>query len=100
MASLEKVIYLYKKRGFIVRTCLGDGEFENLRGTLLKLGVHLNVCAPGEHIPEVERKIRTVKERIFLPTILVAHAVNFSTMWINFFYQKGEYPIPFHHRPL
>jgi hypothetical protein len=99
MTSLEKVINLYNKRGFKVRTCLGDGEFENLRDSLLHKGVHLNVCAPGEHIPEVERKIRTVKERIrsilttlpfkTLPPILVAHAVIFSTMWLNFFAPKG-----------
>jgi hypothetical protein len=35
MTSLEKVINLYNKRGFKVRTCLGDGEFENLRDSLL-----------------------------------------------------------------
>jgi hypothetical protein len=57
MTSLEKVISLYNKRGFKVRTCLEDGEFENLRDSLLHTGVNLSVCMPGEHIPEVERKI-------------------------------------------
>jgi hypothetical protein len=51
------------------------------------------VCAPREHVPEVERKIRTVKERIRglitmlpfrkIPTIMVTHAVIFSVMWLN-----------------
>jgi hypothetical protein len=79
---------------------LGDGEFENLQDSLLHNGVHLNICAPGEHIPEVERKMRMVKERIrsilttlpfkTLPPILVAHAVIFSTMWLNFLAPKGR----------
>jgi hypothetical protein len=97
--SIERVVNVYKKRGFIVQTFLADNEFENLRDSLLKLGVRLNTCAPGEHIPEVERKIRTVKERVrgvvtTLPfktilLIITAHAIIFSVMWINFFPPKG-----------
>jgi hypothetical protein len=49
--SIERVVNLYKKRGFIVQTFLADNEFENLRDALLKIGVRLNTCAPGEHIP-------------------------------------------------
>jgi hypothetical protein len=99
MSSLEKVISLHKEQGFIIQTCLGDGEFENLRDTLLQKGIYLNVCAPGEHILEVERKIRTGNEQIRsllitlpfkrLSPILVAHAVIFPTMWIHLFAPKG-----------
>jgi hypothetical protein len=65
----------------------------------LEIGIHLNVCAPGEHVPEVERQICTVKEWIrglitmlpfrIIPPIMVAHAVIFSVMWLNFFPPKG-----------
>jgi hypothetical protein len=99
MIGIERIISLYQKRAFVVQTCLADNEFESLRGSLLHLGVNLNVCAPGEHIPEVERKIRTVKERVravittlpfrAIPLIVTAHAVVFSVMWINFFPPKG-----------
>jgi hypothetical protein len=97
--SIERVVNLYKKRGFIVQTFLANNEFENLRDLLLKLGVCLNTCAPGEHIPEVERKIRTVKEGVqgvvttlpfkTIPLIITAHAIIFLLMWINFFPPKG-----------
>jgi hypothetical protein len=99
MSSVQRLVNLYKKRGFIVQTCLADNEFESLRSPLLNIGVRLNTCAPGEHIPEVERKIRTVKERVraiittlpfrTIPLIITAHAVIFSVMWINFFPPKG-----------
>jgi hypothetical protein len=65
----------------------------------LEIGIHLNVCAPGEHVPEVERKICTVKERIRglitmlpfrkIPPIMVTYAVIFSVMWLTFFPPKG-----------
>ena len=93
------LVNLYKKRGFVVQTCLADNEFEILRGSLLNLGVHMNICAPGEHVPEVERKISTIKERVQavittlpfskIPPIITAHAVIFSVMWVKFFPPKG-----------
>lgn len=62
-------------------------------------GVPLNICAPDEHVPEVERAICTVKERIrsvvstlplqALPEIMVVHVVLFSAVWLNFFPPQG-----------
>jgi hypothetical protein len=62
--GIVKVINLYKRRGMTVQTCLVDNEFECIRHSLMEMGVYLNVCAPHEHVPEIERKIRTVKEKI------------------------------------
>jgi hypothetical protein len=62
--GILKVANLYKRRGFFVDLCLGDNEFEGVRATLQNHGIKLNTCAPNEHVPEVERKIRTVKERV------------------------------------
>ena len=39
-----------------------DGQFEPLRGNLAKLGILLNTASNDEHVPEIERQIRTVKE--------------------------------------
>jgi hypothetical protein len=49
------------------------------------------ICAPGEHVPEIERKIRTVKERKrasalpfrIMPPIIIGHATIFSFKWLN-----------------
>ena len=40
-----------------------DGQFEPLRGNLAELGILLNTASNNEHVPEIERQIRTVKER-------------------------------------
>jgi hypothetical protein len=100
MSSVHRLVNLYKKRGFIIQTCLADNEFESLRSSLINLGVRLNICALGEHVPEVERKIRTVKGQVqvvittlpfrTIPLIITAHAVIFSVMWVNLFPLKGK----------
>ena len=97
--GLLKVCGLYKRRGFVVKTCLADLEFESTRGILTKNQVILNTCAPSEHVPEIERRIRTVKERVRaviislpfsrIPRPMVIHTVIFSVMWLNFFPPKG-----------
>jgi hypothetical protein len=94
-----KVVNLYKKRGFVIDICLMYNKFESIRGNLQEQQIQSNICAPNEHVPEVERKIRTVKERLrgiittlpfqTIPTIIIIHAVIFSVMWLNFFPSKG-----------
>ena len=45
------------------RNAFMDGQFEPLRGNLAELGITLNTASNDEHVPEIERQIRTVKER-------------------------------------
>ena len=45
-------------------TILGDGKFVPLHGELAALGVWLNTSSHNEHVPEVERYICTLKERV------------------------------------
>jgi hypothetical protein len=59
--SIRKVYKLYQRRGFVIDMCFMDNEFEVLRGGLLLHEIALNTCAPGEHVPEIERRIRTHK---------------------------------------
>ena len=40
-----------------------DGQFEPLRGDLADMGIQLNTVSNDEHAPEIERQIRTLKER-------------------------------------
>ena len=61
--ALLNVLLFYRQRGFRVKECYGDGEFEALRGDLAEAGAQLNITAENEHVPEVERYIRTLKER-------------------------------------
>ena len=58
VAKLKSIIKLYEHRGFRVRVVLANPEFEPLRPWFPML----NCCGADEHIPEVERYIRTLKD--------------------------------------
>ena len=101
VSGLLRVFSLYHKRGFKITVCNMDNEFEPLQNVMLSRtgGVPLNICAPDEHVPKVERAIRTIKERvrsiactlpfISLPDIMVVHLVLFTILWLNFFPPTG-----------
>ena len=57
--KLSTVLKLYRHRGFRVTDILAGPEFEALRGSFPML----NTCGAGEHVPEIERYIRTIKDR-------------------------------------
>ena len=40
-----------------------DGQFEPLRGALAEMKITANVCLEAEHVGNIERLNRTVKER-------------------------------------
>ena len=46
-----------------VGTFYMDGEFENIR-IIIPGGSNLNTNSAAEHVPEIERKIRAIKERM------------------------------------
>ena len=65
MKCLKKVISLYNLRGFYVQYILADGEFRYMTDDIIsEFKCHLNCTAAGEHVPEAERAIRVIKERI------------------------------------
>ena len=57
----NSVINYYNNRGFDVRTCIVDGEFECLHPHLVG-GINLNTTALNEYAAEIEQHIRTIKE--------------------------------------
>ncbi len=59
MHTLERVLGIYGKSGFIVQTALMDMEFEKLKDKMMN--VRLNTTAASEHVGEIERKIRVIK---------------------------------------
>ena len=59
---IKQVNQLYRQQGFRPIYTLMDGQFEPLRGDLAEMGIQLNTVSNDEHIPEIERQIRTLKE--------------------------------------
>jgi hypothetical protein len=89
--SLKKVFEIYSKRGFKIKTALMDREFECLRYDIR--GVMLNTTAASEHVTEIERQIRVIKERARairstlpfkkMPNRMIVELINFVVLWLN-----------------
>ena len=79
----------------------GDGEFKPLENRISELygGPILNLAGANEHVPEIEHKIRVIKEQVCaivyslpvnaLPAIMLVHAVLFVTKQLSIFPVKG-----------
>ena len=71
------------------------GVFEVLRGDLADMQITLNTVSNNEHVPEMERHIRTTKERTRcvyntlpfkrIPARMIIEMVYYSTFWLNSF---------------
>jgi hypothetical protein len=73
--ALKQVITVYKGKGHSVlmmnfteqnqpvHKILGDNEFEAIRESMTEMGIEVNVRAKEEHVPEIERQHRVIKER-------------------------------------
>ena len=62
LRELRSVIRLYRTRGYNVCDIHADHEFDCLRDDLRPL--ELNIVPPDSHVGEVERSVRTIKERL------------------------------------
>jgi hypothetical protein len=93
--AIKHVKKAYATRGFKLTYILADGQFESLRADLADLGIALNCVSRDEHVPEIERCIRTVKERTRcnynmcpfkkLPSRIIIKMVYCSLFWLNMF---------------
>jgi hypothetical protein len=98
---LNKIMHIYRKAGFLVTHIYCDNEFRPLMTHLLEQEPNLffNFANPNEHVPEIERSIRVIKERVratyhrlpfhHLPRTIVKLLVSESTKKLNFFPVKG-----------
>jgi hypothetical protein len=68
--AIQRVHQTYLKRGFQITHILLDGQFDKdgLSDQLAGIGITINAVAANEHVPEVERHIRTIKERATILT--------------------------------
>ena len=99
LRCVKGVVSLYRKAGFKVTTTLMDGEFVPLRSGLAELGLRLNETSRDEHVGDIERYIRTVKERMRaiyntlpfqkIPARLVIEMAKTAVFWLNAFPMAG-----------
>ena len=59
---VKKIQQVYQCQGFEIVHLLMGGQFEPIFGDLASRGITLNMVANDEHVPEVERCNRTLKE--------------------------------------
>ena len=93
---------IYRTRGFKVTHLLTDTEFSVLRNPLMAMGITLNVTSADEHVPEIERNIRYLKEKVrgtvnslpfrVLPRVLLKAIIYDATKWMNMFPRKAGIP--------
>ena len=93
LKAIKRMLSTYHARGFRVRTIPADPEFQPLDGMIP--GVSFNFCAQGEHVPDIERYVRTVKDRVRsgynnlpfsrLPRLVVVRLVSNAVFWLNAF---------------
>jgi hypothetical protein len=89
----QNAMKLYTHGGFKVTCALMDGKFESLGGYLADNGVILNTTARDEHVGDIERYIRTVKERVRaiynmlpfqqIPACLIIEMIRYSVFWLK-----------------
>ena len=89
--KLWGVIQLYEQCGFRLTSIMADPEFEPLRVA----SPQLNTCGADEHVPEIKRFIRTVKDHVrsvyhslpykYIPRLLLVHLVKATVFWLNAF---------------
>ena len=96
-ASLKKIVNIYRRCDMRPRIIMADGAFKNtyMEDNLAKLGIKLNPTARDEHVGDIERRIRTIKERMratyntlpfaVIPKIMIIEMAKQATFWLNSF---------------
>ena len=64
LPCIKRINSMYRNRGFNVQEIHADGEFSGLTKWTTNMGITMNVTSANEHVPEIERLIRVIKERI------------------------------------
>ena len=72
--SIKCILKLYVSRGFTVSDIFSDNEFDFDEIRTKTLPAKLSICAAGEHVPKIERTIRTIKER----TRIFCHSISYT----------------------
>jgi hypothetical protein len=99
--AFKETYQYYLQRGFHIKTVHADGEFAPLKPLIESMqgGPMVNLASAKEHVPEIERRIRAVKERCratrhsipfeTIPKLMTIHIVLNVVKLLNFFRTKG-----------
>ena len=99
--ALKAMCNYYLQQGFQVVFIKGDGEFAPHQAWMDTVygAPQLNMASANEHVPDIEHKIRVIKERVraviysipfnALPARMLTHAVLFVVKQLNLFPVKG-----------
>ena len=82
--ALDDVFRKYNMSGFEIKEFHADPEFQCVTKELEDNGITCNICAAEEHVPDIERIIRVIKERYRA----MYHAAPFS-MWTKLMVIRG-----------
>ena len=98
LKCFKHVVDYYNRRGFSVKFILMDPESSPMQQDVAHLGVTLNPASYKEHCGDIERMIRTIKERVRCgwnklpydpkPHLMIRELINFTVMWLNAFPPK------------
>eukprot|EP00804_Cyclotella_cryptica_P026834 CCRYP_018622-RA/>CCRYP_018622-RA protein AED:0.17 eAED:0.17 QI:0/-1/0/1/-1/0/1/0/129 len=90
--AMKMVVGLYRRAGIVCQTALMDGEFEKIKQKPINI-IEVNITAKNEHVPEIERKIRHIKERVrciksdlpyqVLPNVMIKRMVLHAGLFLN-----------------
>ena len=95
MSALDNVFRIYNLNGFVISKMFADPEFVELKPTLADIDIELNCCSAQEHVPEIERSIRVIKERFrtmyhrlpfkAIPKVMIKVGAMECVKWLNAF---------------
>ena len=95
--AIKHVVGIYRRGNLRPRTMMGDGAFDNdvINTGLHAIGMRLNPSSREEHVGEIERYIRTIKDRMRciyntlpfdrIPKVLVIEMAKAAVFWLNAF---------------
>jgi hypothetical protein len=99
--AFKEMYQCYLQRCFHIKTIHADGEFTPLKPLIESMpgGHMINLASAKEHVPEIERRIRVVKERCRatrhslpferIPKLMTIHIVLNVVKMLSFFSTKG-----------
>ena len=96
LKCIDEIIKMYRSNGFKIQFVITDHEFESIRDTLNDTyNIILNTSSANEHIPEMERDIRTIKDKMrgsraslpytIMPRIMTLACCKYHVYWLNIF---------------
>jgi len=111
--EIKKIFFLYKGKGHSIdnveflededkpiHTLLADNEFQTLRDDIENEGVQVHVVTKNEHVPEIERQNRVIKERARaiiqtlpytdLPKKIRIALIKYVLFWLNNTPKEGQ----------